>query len=55
MYAKDITTGVIESHMKELYDMDISDSTISPDYRQNSPHHKGGRNAHWERFMRSYL
>ena len=29
MYAKGMTTGDIESHMKELYDMDISDSTIS--------------------------
>ncbi len=29
MYAKDMTTGDIESHMKELFDMDISDSTIS--------------------------
>ncbi|MCM1500188.1 MAG: IS256 family transposase [Clostridium sp.] len=29
MYAKGMTTGDIESHMKELYDMEISDSTIS--------------------------
>ncbi len=29
MYAKGMTTGDTESHMKELYDMDISDSTIS--------------------------
>ena len=29
MYAKGMTAGDIESHMKELYDMDISDSTIS--------------------------
>ncbi len=29
MYAKDITTGDIESHMKKLYNIDISDSTIS--------------------------
>ncbi len=29
MYAKGMTTGDIESHMKELYDMDISGSTIS--------------------------
>lgn len=29
MYAKGMTTGDIESHMKELYDMDISNSTIS--------------------------
>ena len=26
---KGMTTGDIESHMKELYDIDISDSTIS--------------------------
>lgn len=29
MYAKGMTTADIESHMKELYDIDISDSTIS--------------------------
>ena len=29
MYAKGMTTGDIESHIKELYDIDISDSTIS--------------------------
>lgn len=29
MYAKGMTTGDIGSHMKELYDIDISDSTIS--------------------------
>ena len=29
MYAKGITTGDIEAHLKELYDLDISDSTIS--------------------------
>lgn len=29
MYAKGMTTGDIESHMWELYDIDISDSTIS--------------------------
>ena len=29
MYAKGMTTADIESHMKKLYDIDISDSTIS--------------------------
>lgn len=29
MYAKGMTTGDMESHMKELYDINISDSTIS--------------------------
>jgi len=29
MYAKGMTTTDIESHMRELYDIDISDSTIS--------------------------
>ena len=29
MYAKGMTTGDIESHMRELYDIDISDSTVS--------------------------
>ena len=35
MYAKGMTTGDIESHMRELYDIGISDSTISLSYRQN--------------------
>ena len=29
MYAKEMTTGDIEAHLKELYDLDISDSTSS--------------------------
>lgn len=29
MYAKEMTTSDIESHMRELYDIEISDSTIS--------------------------
>jgi len=29
MYAKGMTTTDIESHMRELYDIDLSDSTIS--------------------------
>ncbi len=29
MYAKGMTTGDMESHIKELYGLDISDSTIS--------------------------
>ena len=29
MYAKGMTTNDIESHMRELHDMKISDSTVS--------------------------
>ena len=29
MYAKGMTTSDIESHMRELYDIEISDRTIS--------------------------
>ena len=29
MYAKGMTTADIESHMRELYDIEISDSTVS--------------------------
>ena len=29
MYANEMSTGDIETHLKELYDRDISDSTIS--------------------------
>ena len=32
-YAKGMTTNDIESHMRELYDIEISDSTISRDHR----------------------
>ena len=32
---KKLTTSDIESHMRELYDIGISDSTISLSYRQN--------------------
>ena len=35
MYAKGMTTGDIESHMRELYDIDISDSTMSAGLRTN--------------------
>lgn len=40
MYAKGMTTNDIESHMRELYDIGISDSTISKDYGQDPPHRK---------------
>lgn len=33
MYAKGMTTGDIESHMQDLYGVDISDSTYKPDHR----------------------
>lgn len=37
MYAKGMTTGDIESHMRDLYDIDISDSTISRITDKNLP------------------
>ena len=40
MYARGKTTGDIEYHMKELYDMDISDSTISRITDKILPHCK---------------
>lgn len=40
MYAKGMTTGDIESYMRELYDLDISDSTISRITDKNSPYCK---------------
>ena len=42
MYTKGMTTGNIESHIKELYDIDISDSTISR-IRTDLPIVKEGR------------
>ncbi len=39
MYAKGMTTGDIESHMRELYDIDISNSTIDR-MRTKSTHRK---------------
>lgn len=46
-----MTTDDIESHMKELYDMDISDSTISRITDKISQSLKSGRNALWRRSM----
>lgn len=37
MYAKGMITGDIETYMKELYDIDISDSTISKKTDKISP------------------
>lgn len=41
MYAKGMTTGDIESHMRELYDLDISDSTISRITDKITAHRQG--------------
>ena len=41
MYAKGMTTHDIESHMRELYDIDISDSTISRITSGNPAYRKG--------------
>ena len=48
MYAKGMTTGDIESHMRELYDIDISDSTISRITDKILPHifQNDGRAVH---------
>lgn len=44
MYAKGMTTGDIESHMKKnFYDIDISDSTISRITDKILPIVKNGR------------
>ena len=48
MYAKGMTTGDIESHMRELYDIDISDRTISRITDKILPHifQNDGRTVH---------
>ena len=46
MYAKGMTMGDIESHMQELYGIDISDSTISRIADKIMPLLKNGRNGH---------
>ena len=53
MYAKGMTTADIESHMRDLYDIEISDSTISRITRsfQSS---KNGRNVRWKKSMRLF-
>ena len=51
MYAKGMTTGDIESHMREMYDIDISDSTISRITDKILPIVKNGRNALWKKCM----
>ena len=55
MYAKGMTTGDIESHMRELYDIAISDSTISRITDKILPSVKNGRNALWKKCMLWYL
>ena len=37
-YAKGMTTSYIESHMKELYDIDVSDCIISRITDKNPAH-----------------
>lgn len=59
MYAKGMTTGDIESHMKKPYDMDISDSAISRITDKILPIVKewqeNGRNARWRKSTQWYL
>lgn len=55
MYAKGMTTGDIESHMRGLYGIDISDSTISRITDKILPIVKDGRNALLKKFMRLFL
>ncbi len=35
MYAKCMTTGDIEAHIQDIYGIEVSDSTVSRDYRQD--------------------
>lgn len=55
MYAKGMTTGDIESHMKELYDIDISDSTISRITDKILPIVKNGRKDLWKKSMQLFI
>ena len=41
MYAKGMTTGDIEAHIQDIYGISVSDSTVSPHYRQNPAHSQG--------------
>lgn len=41
MYAKGMTTSDIETHLRDMYDLDISDSTISRVTEQNPAHRQG--------------
>lgn len=54
MYAKGMATRDIESYMKELYDMDISDSIISRITDKILPVVKEWQEPHRKRFTRSY-
>lgn len=56
MYAKGITTDDIKSPMRELYDINISDSTISRISGKNhATRKKNGGKIHWKKYMLSYL
>lgn len=52
MYAKGMTTADIESHMRDLYDIEISDSTISRITDKILP--INGRNVRWKKSMRLF-
>ena len=41
MYAKGMTTGDMEAHIRDLYGVEISDSTISRINRQDTAHSQG--------------
>ena len=55
MYAKGMTTGDIESHMREMYDIDISDSTISRITDKILPIVKEWQERLWMKCMPLYL
>ena len=40
MYAKGMTTSDIETHIRDIYGVEVSDTTVSPYHGQDSPHRK---------------
>lgn len=52
MYAKGMTTTDIESHMRELYSIDISEAPSAESRIKSCPLSVNGRNVLWKKSMR---
>lgn len=52
MYAKGMTTSDIESHMRDIYGIEVSDTTVSGVTDKRSfPSQKNGSSGPWKPFI----
>lgn len=54
LYGLGMSYSDIQSHLKEMYDFDISDGTISSITDRIIPRSKNGKTGHWKVSIRSY-